>query len=139
MRWGAERDRASEQHLMSVFSAMHPANTVFAPIFRSGSSKTNTLFSRRHSRESLRFQEVSEQFGFHRPPFNSVNHLHLHCFALPFTPRGELGPARLFENRPGSRITGPTASLTGSGPVFNKGGFKSLTGPDAEPVGGPIG
>ncbi|CAI5505018.1 unnamed protein product [Closterium sp. Naga37s-1] len=23
-------------------------------------------------------------FGFHRPPFNSVNHLHLHCFALPF-------------------------------------------------------
>ncbi|GJP43777.1 hypothetical protein CLOM_g3193 [Closterium sp. NIES-68] len=23
-------------------------------------------------------------FGFHRPPFNSVDHLHLHCFALPF-------------------------------------------------------
>ncbi|KAL8536069.1 hypothetical protein ACS0TY_011631 [Phlomoides rotata] len=27
------------------------------------------------------------RFGFHRPPFNSVNHLHLHCFALPFIPR----------------------------------------------------
>ncbi|PKA61086.1 14 kDa zinc-binding protein [Apostasia shenzhenica] len=27
------------------------------------------------------------RFGFHQPPFNSVNHLHLHCFALPFTPR----------------------------------------------------
>ncbi|XP_073301863.1 bifunctional adenosine 5'-phosphosulfate phosphorylase/adenylylsulfatase HINT4 [Primulina huaijiensis] len=27
------------------------------------------------------------RFGFHQPPFNSVNHLHLHCFALPFAPR----------------------------------------------------
>jgi hypothetical protein len=23
------------------------------------------------------------KFGFHYPPFNSVSHLHLHCFALP--------------------------------------------------------
>lgn len=27
------------------------------------------------------------RFGFHQPPFNSVNHLHLHCFALPYTPK----------------------------------------------------
>ncbi|KAK7406252.1 hypothetical protein VNO78_07875 [Psophocarpus tetragonolobus] len=27
------------------------------------------------------------RFGFHQPPLNSVNHLHLHCFALPYTPR----------------------------------------------------
>lgn len=27
------------------------------------------------------------RFGFHQPPFNSVNHLHLHCFALPYIPR----------------------------------------------------
>jgi hypothetical protein len=26
------------------------------------------------------------QFGYHLPPFNSVDHLHLHCFALPFMP-----------------------------------------------------
>lgn len=26
------------------------------------------------------------RFGFHRPPLNSVNHLHLHCLALPFKP-----------------------------------------------------
>ncbi|XP_016475798.1 bifunctional adenosine 5'-phosphosulfate phosphorylase/adenylylsulfatase HINT4 [Nicotiana tabacum] len=26
------------------------------------------------------------RFGFHQPPFNSVDHLHLHCFALPYTP-----------------------------------------------------
>ena len=25
--------------------------------------------------------------GFHIPPFNSVNHLHLHCFGLPFKNR----------------------------------------------------
>lgn len=24
------------------------------------------------------------RFGFHRPPFNSVDHLHLHCTALPY-------------------------------------------------------
>ena len=23
-------------------------------------------------------------FGFHKPPFISVHHLHLHCFELPF-------------------------------------------------------
>jgi len=27
------------------------------------------------------------RFGFHQPPFNSVDHLHLHCFALPYVPR----------------------------------------------------
>ena len=27
-----------------------------------------------------------QEFGYHLPPFNSVDHLHLHCFALPFTP-----------------------------------------------------
>lgn len=27
------------------------------------------------------------RFGFHRPPFNSVNHLHLHCMALPYHSR----------------------------------------------------
>ncbi|KAG9132878.1 hypothetical protein Leryth_014810 [Lithospermum erythrorhizon] len=31
-------------------------------------------------------QAEKYKFGFHQPPFNSVNHLHLHCFALPFIP-----------------------------------------------------
>lgn len=25
------------------------------------------------------------RFSFHRPPFNSVEHLHMHCIALPLT------------------------------------------------------
>ncbi|KHG02111.1 Histidine triad nucleotide-binding 3 [Gossypium arboreum] len=32
-------------------------------------------------------QSNQYRFGFHQPPFNSVDHLHLHCFALPFIPR----------------------------------------------------
>ena len=28
------------------------------------------------------------KFGYHPPPFYSMVHLHLHCFALPFTPVG---------------------------------------------------
>ncbi|KAL0727737.1 hypothetical protein Bca4012_023830 [Brassica carinata] len=31
--------------------------------------------------------QTIHRFGFHQPPFNSVDHLHLHCFALPFMPR----------------------------------------------------
>ncbi|GMY30019.1 bifunctional adenosine 5'-phosphosulfate phosphorylase/adenylylsulfatase HINT4 [Fagus crenata] len=32
-------------------------------------------------------QYTQYRFGFHQPPLNSVNHLHLHCLALPYTPR----------------------------------------------------
>ncbi|KDO61458.1 hypothetical protein CISIN_1g034907mg [Citrus sinensis] len=32
-------------------------------------------------------QSNQYRFGFHQPPLNSVNHLHLHCLALPFIPR----------------------------------------------------
>ncbi|XP_031128399.1 bifunctional adenosine 5'-phosphosulfate phosphorylase/adenylylsulfatase HINT4 [Ipomoea triloba] len=31
-------------------------------------------------------QSKQYRFGFHQPPLNSVNHLHLHCLALPYTP-----------------------------------------------------
>ncbi|XP_031394928.1 bifunctional adenosine 5'-phosphosulfate phosphorylase/adenylylsulfatase HINT4 isoform X3 [Punica granatum] len=43
------------------------------------------------------------RFGFHQPPMNSVNHLHLHCLALPFIPRWRqikytpLGPVGFIE------------------------------------------
>ncbi|XP_061357881.1 bifunctional adenosine 5'-phosphosulfate phosphorylase/adenylylsulfatase HINT4 [Gastrolobium bilobum] len=32
-------------------------------------------------------QSKQYRFGFHQPPLNSVDHLHLHCLALPYTPR----------------------------------------------------
>ncbi|XP_022736991.1 bifunctional adenosine 5'-phosphosulfate phosphorylase/adenylylsulfatase HINT4 [Durio zibethinus] len=32
-------------------------------------------------------QSIQYRFGFHQPPLNSVDHLHLHCLALPFMPR----------------------------------------------------
>ncbi|KAK9698785.1 hypothetical protein RND81_08G131200 [Saponaria officinalis] len=47
-------------------------------------------------------QSNEYRFGFHQPPFNSVDHLHLHCFALPFIPRWKfikyvsLGPLGAF-------------------------------------------
>ncbi|XP_022631608.1 bifunctional adenosine 5'-phosphosulfate phosphorylase/adenylylsulfatase HINT4 isoform X2 [Vigna radiata var. radiata] len=31
-------------------------------------------------------QAQQYRFGFHQPPLNTVNHLHLHCLALPYTP-----------------------------------------------------
>ncbi|KAJ2076764.1 hypothetical protein H4R24_005522 [Coemansia sp. RSA 988] len=30
------------------------------------------------------FSDSSVRFGFHRPPFNSIHHLHMHCLGLPF-------------------------------------------------------
>ena len=28
-----------------------------------------------------------DRFGFHQPPLNSMPHIHLHCFVLPFKTR----------------------------------------------------
>jgi len=35
----------------------------------------------------LGFPASDQRFGFHIPPFNSINHLHLHAFGLPFRSR----------------------------------------------------
>ncbi|KAJ2621949.1 hypothetical protein GGI26_003653 [Coemansia sp. RSA 1358] len=32
------------------------------------------------------FSGYTARFGFHRPPFNSIHHLHMHCLGLPFKP-----------------------------------------------------
>ncbi|KAJ2264291.1 hypothetical protein J3F81_006289, partial [Coemansia sp. RSA 371] len=37
--------------------------------------------------EERGFTEDTTRFGFHRPPFNSIHHLHMHCLGLPFKPR----------------------------------------------------
>ncbi|XP_065857886.1 bifunctional adenosine 5'-phosphosulfate phosphorylase/adenylylsulfatase HINT4 isoform X1 [Euphorbia lathyris] len=48
-------------------------------------------------------QSKQYRYGFHQPPLNSVNHLHLHCLALPFRPRWKhvkymgLGPLGFLE------------------------------------------
>ncbi|KAJ1973832.1 hypothetical protein H4R33_006906 [Dimargaris cristalligena] len=35
--------------------------------------------------ESKGYSVKQRRLGFHRPPFNSVTHLHLHCIGLPIT------------------------------------------------------
>lgn len=30
------------------------------------------------------FPGAQQKYGFHKPPFTSVDHLHMHCLALPF-------------------------------------------------------
>ncbi|KAJ2820596.1 hypothetical protein IWW50_004997 [Coemansia erecta] len=37
--------------------------------------------------EERGFVDGTARFGFHRPPFNSIHHLHMHCLGLPFKPR----------------------------------------------------
>ncbi|KZT57631.1 HIT-like protein [Calocera cornea HHB12733] len=36
---------------------------------------------------SLGFAPSDQRFGFHIPPFNSISHLHLHAFGLPYRSR----------------------------------------------------
>ncbi|KAJ2783366.1 hypothetical protein H4R18_001733 [Coemansia javaensis] len=36
--------------------------------------------------EERGYTGAAARFGFHRPPFNSVHHLHMHCLGLPFRP-----------------------------------------------------
>ncbi|KAJ1648258.1 hypothetical protein LPJ64_000414 [Coemansia asiatica] len=37
--------------------------------------------------EEQGFSGDNARFGFHRPPFNSIHHLHMHCLGLPFKPK----------------------------------------------------
>ncbi|XP_057977135.1 bifunctional adenosine 5'-phosphosulfate phosphorylase/adenylylsulfatase HINT4 isoform X2 [Malania oleifera] len=55
------------------------------------------------------------RFGFHQPPLNSVNHLHLHCLALPFTPRSINFCTFNFTNYSISHLPAPGAVLLGHG------------------------
>jgi hypothetical protein len=39
-----------------------------------------------HQHQNQPPEQQRFKFGFHRPPFRSVDHLHLHCFLLPHQP-----------------------------------------------------
>lgn len=45
---------------------------------------------------------VETRFGYHLPPFNSVDHLHMHAFALPFEPEWK---ERKYSVHPWARFT----------------------------------
>ncbi|KAJ1816241.1 hypothetical protein LPJ56_002410 [Coemansia sp. RSA 2599] len=53
------------------------------------------------------FAGDSARFGFHRPPFNSIHHLHMHCLGLPFKPKR----AEKMFPKDGSRWFMPVAQL----------------------------
>ncbi|XP_056851372.1 bifunctional adenosine 5'-phosphosulfate phosphorylase/adenylylsulfatase HINT4-like isoform X2 [Raphanus sativus] len=60
---------------------------IYRQIVHDPSSTTRLLHTDEKFVEFQDIKPAARRFGFHQPPFNSVDHLHLHCFALPFMPR----------------------------------------------------
>jgi hypothetical protein len=91
-----DRRRESQQTHLQQQSGTNQADSTVTK--RSVGNSTEQAQTKGNSRQSsgnhskskakgLKKQEesVNHRFAFHIPPFNSINHLHMHCFELPFT------------------------------------------------------
>ena len=88
------RDIREEQNsVSSVYRAYATVNDLgpeHRPLLVHMKKVGEDVLQRLHNESTQSGRKLRAGYGFHRPPFNSINHLHLHVFARPRTWRGAL-------------------------------------------------
>lgn len=65
----------SKEHIENALKVKDPS--IIKEMKQIGEKVLNGICDR------LKIEERQFRFGFHLPPFNSIDHLHLHCFIEP--------------------------------------------------------
>lgn len=73
-------------HIANVQSLTHRDSNLVREMQRLGNNALDVIAQQAHDISTVKSDaEVGERrFGFHIPPFRSVDHFHLHCLQLPF-------------------------------------------------------
>ena len=72
------------QHINDIRELGSGSKGLVEKMYRVGKKVLEEL----HEQEGGTVATLRAGYGFHRPPFTSVSHLHMHCFAKPRTMRG---------------------------------------------------